>query len=259
MLLTIDVGNSNIVVAVYDNQKQRVFQQRFVTVKEKVSEFYRNWVRNDLLPLNQKIELTAYCIGSVVPAITADIIEIIETELKIKGMNVNTKTVPEFVVKLIDPTELGADFIATSIGAMAKYPLPIILADLGSATKISVLDSNGEFKGGIISPGIGISSEALTRFIPQLPAIKIEVPTRVIGNDTITSMQSGLLYGAIAMVEGLATKIESELGMQATKVVTGGYAAELYQAMKDFIYDDFILNEGLYEIYVSHVDSLSKY
>ena len=106
--------------------------------------------------------------------------------------------------------------------------------------------------------GIGISSEALTRFIPQLPAIKIEVPKKVIGNDTITSMQSGLLYGAIAMVEGLAMKIESELGMQATKVVTGGYAAELYQAMKDFIYDDFILNEGLYEIYVSHDDSESK-
>lgn len=258
MLLTIDVGNSNIVVAVYDNQKQRVFQQRFVTVKENVSEFYRNWVRHDLLPLNQKIELTAYCIGSVVPSITADIIEIIESELKIKGLNINTKTVPEFVVKLVDPTELGADFIATSVGAMAKYPLPIILADLGSATKISVLDSQGEFKGGIISPGIGISSEALTRFIPQLPAIKIEVPAKVIGNDTITSMQSGLLYGAIAMVEGLAVKIEAELGMQATKVVTGGYAAELYQAMKDFVYDDFILNEGLYEIYVSHVDSLSK-
>lgn len=258
MLLTIDVGNSNVVVAVYDNQKQRVFQQRFVTVKENVSDFYRDWVRHDLLPLSRKIELTAYCIGSVVPAITAEIIGIIESELKIKGVNVSTKTVPEFVVKLTDPTELGADFIATSVGAMAKYPLPIILADLGSATKISVLDSNGEFKGGIISPGIGISSEALTRFIPQLPAIKIEVPKKVIGNDTITSMQSGLLYGAIAMVEGLAMKIETELGMQATKVVTGGYAAELYQAMKDFIYDDFILNEGLYEIYVSHDDSESK-
>ncbi|MHC1734227.1 MAG: type III pantothenate kinase [Erysipelotrichaceae bacterium] len=249
MLLTIDIGNTNVVAVVYDEKKERRFTQRFQTVKENALEFYTTWLKSDLLPNIADLSISAYCLSCVVPSIVADVRFALTAELGVQGINVSTETVPDFIIHLTRPNELGADFIATAFGAMAKYDLPIILADLGSATKISVLNEKGEFEGGIISPGVGISIEALNRFIPHLPEIKMEVPTTVIGKDTITSMQSGWLYGTIASVEGLADKIEQELGMECVRVLTGGYSISLHSSFTGFAFDEFLLNEGLYEIY----------
>jgi type III pantothenate kinase len=252
MLLTLDIGNTNVVAVVYDNAKNNLFSQRFATVKEDAEAFYSLWLTNDIMPLQNGFSITSYCMSCVVPAITDDVINSIYKVLGIQGINLSLAIVPEFVVHLEDPRELGADFIATSYGAMAKYPLPIILADLGSATKISVLNSEGAFEGGIISPGLGISIEALNRFIPHLPAIKMEIPASVIGKNTINSMQSGWLLGTIASVEGLADKIEAELGKTATRVLTGGYSITLHDAFSGFIFDEYLLNEGLFEIDRKH-------
>ncbi len=249
MLLTIDIGNTNVVAVIYDEKKARRYTQRFQTMKEKPLEFYTNWLTSDLLPNIADLPVSAYCLSCVVPSIVDDVRTALTTVLGVKGVNVSTKTVPDFIVHLTRPDELGADFIATAFGAMAKYDLPIILADLGSATKISVLNARGEFEGGIISPGVGISIDALNRFIPHLPEIKMEVPTKVIGKDTITSMQSGWLYGTIASVEGLADKIEREVGMDCVRVLTGGYSISLHSSFTGFSFDEFLLNEGLYEIY----------
>jgi len=249
MLLTIDIGNTNVVAVIYDAKKTQRFSQRFPTIKEDTRSFYSNWLRNDILPLMGEFPLIGYCISCVVPIITEEVRSSIEEILHIQGINVSTTTVPDFVIHLTHPNELGADFIATAFGAMAKYDLPIILADLGSATKISVLNEKGEFEGGIISPGVGISIDALNRFIPHLPEIKMEVPTTVIGKDTVTSMQSGWLYGTIASVEGLADKIERELGKKCIRVLTGGYSIPLHPSFSGFAFDEFLLNEGLYEIY----------
>lgn len=248
MLLTIDIGNTNVVAVVYDENRTRLYTQRFATVKHDADVFYRTLIQKDFLPLLSEIEISSYCLSCVVPSITASVIEALESTLKIKGINLSTQTVPDFIIHLDKPSDLGADFIATSFGAMAKYRLPIVLADLGSATKISVLNSRGEFEGGIISPGVGISIDALNRFIPQLPEIKMEIPARVIGRDTITSMQSGWLHGTIAMVEGLADKIENELGQKATRVLTGGYSIPLHEGFPEFNFDEYLLNEGLFEI-----------
>jgi type III pantothenate kinase len=254
MLLTLDIGNTNVVAVVYDKNKNLVFSSRFVTIKQDALQFYSQWLHDNILPLRSEFRISAYCLSCVVPSITENVISSLNQVLGIDGINLTTKTVPEFVIHLAEPEDLGADFIATSYGAMAKYPLPIILADLGSATKISVINSKGEFEGGIISPGVGISIDALNRFIPHLPEIRMEVPKHIIGKDTVSSMQSGWLYGTITSVEGMAEKIEHELGEAATHVLTGGYSISLHHAFTGFSYDEYLLNEGLYEIYRKHAD-----
>lgn len=249
MLLTIDVGNSNLVAVVYDDHRHLVFDERIVTQKQNVATYYEDWLIRLLSKVNHLAAIEGVIFSSVVPSITRDIVDIIKSKTHLDPMIVSADLLSEFVVHLDQRNQLGADFIATSFGAMADYPLPAIVADLGSATKISVLNAKGEFEGGVIVPGVGISVEALVGFIKHLPEIELKVPDKVIGKNTILAMQSGLLYGVISSVEGLADRIETELGQPITRLLTGGYSKIVQAHMPTFIYDEFLLNNGLYEIY----------
>lgn len=249
MLLTIDVGNSNLVAVVYDKNRHRVFDERIVTQKQNVIAYYEEWLIRLLAQLEHLNAIEGVIFSSVVPSITDDIVSIIKDKTGFDPLIVSADLLEEFVIHLDERSHLGADFIATSYGAMADYPLPAIVADLGSATKISVLNAKGEFEGGVIVPGVGISVEALVGFIKHLPEIELKVPKKVIGKNTILAMQSGLLYGVIASVEGLADRIEDELGQPITRLLTGGYAKIVNAHMPKFVYDEFLLNNGLYEIY----------
>ena len=249
MLLTIDVGNSNLVAVVFDSHRKRVFDERIVTQKQNVIAYYEEWLIRLLAQLKNVNPIEGVIFSSVVPSITEDIVSIIKDKTGLDPMIVSSDLVKEFVIHLEERDHLGADFIATSYGAMADYPLPAIVADLGSATKISVLNVQGEFEGGVIVPGVGISVEALVGFIKHLPEIELKVPEKVIGKNTILAMQSGLLYGVISSVEGLADRIEVELGQPITRLLTGGYAKVVHAHMPKFVYDEFLLNNGLYEIY----------
>ena len=122
------------------------------------------------------------------------------------------------------------------------------MADLGSATKLSALNVDETFEGGVIIPGIRISRDALSSFIPHLPAIDIAVPKHVIGRDTISAMESGLMYGHIEAVRGLAARMAEELGEGTVKVLTGGFAAVVYPFLPEFIYEPHLLNDGLFAI-----------
>lgn len=250
MILTVDVGNSNLVAVIYDLNKQRIYDERLETQKENVVNYYKQWLDQLFSKKVDRETLTGVVLSSVVPAITNDLIHLLKEYTALDVYVVMASKLRDFKIHLKERDHIGADFIATSYGTMAKYPLPAIVADLGSATKISVINEHKEFRGGVIVPGIGVSSDALVRFIPHLPAVDLTLPTHVIGSDTIEAMQSGVLYGAIATVEGLADKIEKELGLPVTRIITGGYAKIIYQAMPDFIYDEFLLSEGLYEIFI---------
>jgi len=120
MLLTIDIGNTNVVAVVYDENRTRLYTQRFATVKHEADVFYRTWIQRDLLPLYNENKISSYCLSCVVPSITTTVIEALESVLNIKGINLSTQTVPDFIIHLDKPSELGADFIATSFGPMAK-------------------------------------------------------------------------------------------------------------------------------------------
>lgn len=249
MLITIDIGNSNIVCVVYSASKERLYDKRFETIKENIEEAYPKFVKEELLFLKVRFNCEAVMLSNVVPAIDQVIFNALKEGLAIDVYRCDLSTVPAFKVMLDDPRELGADFIATSYGAMAKYPLPIIVADLGSATKVSALNLEGNFAGGIIMPGLRIAQDALNRFIPHLPQIPLVVPKSVLGSDTITSMQAGLMYSTIDSIEGIARRIESSFNAKCSKVLTGGLSILIHDDTKDFVYEPYLLNEGLFEIY----------
>lgn len=249
MLITIDIGNSNIVCVVYSNQKERLYDKRFETIKENIEEAYSKFVKDELLFLKERFDCEAVMLSNVVPAIDQVVFNALKEVLAIDVYRCDLSTVPNFKVMLDDPRELGADFIATSFGAMAKYPLPIIVADLGSATKVSALNLDGDFAGGIIMPGLRIAQDALNRFIPHLPQIPLIVPESVLGSDTITAMQAGLMYSTIDSIEGIAARIETSFNAKCTKILTGGLSVLIHKDTKDFVYEPYLLNEGLFEIY----------
>ena len=248
MLLTIDIGNSNIVVVCYDDQKQKYYDGRYETVKENVENYYRQWITKELLPLKNKLKIDRFVLSSVVPKITDVFLGLLNTILEIKGVNCTLDLVKGFEVKLTQPSDIGADFIATSFGALAKYDCPFVIADLGSATKLSALSKDFVFEGGVILPGIKISRDALSAFIPHLPQIAIEVPSTVIGKDTIHAMESGLMYGHIDSVIGIAERMAQELNDPTTKILTGGFANVVYPYLPEFKFEPFLLNDGLFEI-----------
>ncbi len=248
MLLTIDIGNSNIVVVVYDDQKNRLFDGRYETVKENIEAYYTQWIVKELWPLKQRFGIDRFIISSVVPLVAPDFLSLLPKLLEIKGVNLTLDLVKDFKVKLQHPSDIGADFIATSFGAFAKYKMPCVIADLGSATKLTALSKKSVFEGGVIIPGIKISRDALSSFIPHLPSIAIEVPSTVIGKDTIHAMESGLMYGHIDSVKGIAERMAVELGHPTTKILTGGFSNVVHHHLPEFEFEPFLLNDGLYEI-----------
>lgn len=254
MLLTIDIGNSNIVCVVYSSEKEHLYDARYETIKEDIEIAYDEFVLKHILPLKQKYDLNAFIVSSVVPIVDGVFFNTVERYLKIKGIKCTPDVVPEFKILLNNPNELGADFIATSYGAMAKYKLPIIVADLGSATKLSALNVKGEFAGGIIMPGLRIAQDALNRFIPHLPTIPLVIPKSVLGIDTITAMQAGLMFSTIDSIVGIAKRIEFEFDHDCVKILTGGLSVLIKNDTKSFVYEPFLLNEGLFEIYQKFVD-----
>ena len=144
MLLTIDIGNSNIVCVVYSDSKEKLYDARYETIKEDVKSAYKDFVLNQIYPLKDKYNLEAFIVSSVVPSVDQVFFETVEISLGIKGYKCTTETVSEFEILLMNPKELGADFIATSYGAMCKYKTPIVVADLGSATKLHQLNKIGK-------------------------------------------------------------------------------------------------------------------
>ena len=147
--------------------------------------------------------------------------------------------------------EIGADRIANAVASKAKYPLPVIVIDFGTATTFDILDKNSRFIGGIIAPGLKIQANSLAQFTSKLPKLKIEQPKNAIGKDTISAMLSGIVLGHKAMIKGMIKKCEEELGQKATVVATGGYSPILFDNMEntfDYIDKDLTLF-GLKELY----------
>lgn len=249
MLLTIDIGNSNIVLAIYTAHKERVYDARFETLKLNPELAYAQWIQEILVPLKDKYHLSDFILSSVVPSITDIFYTLTQSYLSLSGMNCTLNLTPQFKILLDNPNELGADFIATSFGALAKYSLPILIADMGSATKVSALNTEGEFAGGVIMTGLKVSQDALYQFIPHLPVIPMEIPKHVLGTDTVSAMQSGLMFSSIDTILGISHRIDEQFGQTCVKILTGGLANLIHHALPDFHFEPFLLNEGLFEIY----------
>lgn len=242
MLLTIDVGNSNTVFVIYDGDTI-VSEKRLITLKKDFSDYYTSNLRD----LDYTFD--GVIVSCVVPVVLEAIVAACESSLGIIPSVVSASNMKNFEILLENPEEIGADFIATSIGALAKYNAPVIVADIGSATKLTLTDVDHRFAGGVILPGLGTSVKGLTEFIPHLPEVGLVVPEHVVGTSTISAIQSGIMYGLIAQIEGIANRMEKEKGISCVKVLTGGYARLIKAYLPEFIYDDTLLNDGLQTMY----------
>lgn len=245
MLLTLDVGNSNLVAVGFDKDGNHLFENRLVTYKEDGYDRFVEWFQSLCKP-----ELVEdVIIASVVPSIQHQIIDAVIKIFKKEPILLTVDLVEDFVIHLKNKREIGADFIATAYGAKAKGVAPVIIADFGSATKVSVLNQDFQFMGGVIMPGLEVINDALVRFIPHLPKVELQFPNQVIGTDTVSAIQSGLLYGTIGSIEGIVKRVEEEMNTPMKKIVTGGLSNVLALQMPDYIFDPFLLNDGLYAIY----------
>lgn len=251
MLVAVDIGNTNITIGLYSEDKL-IFVSRLATERLRMPDQYAAELSAifRLHSINTS-DFDGAIISSVVPELTNIIKEAIgyitgQTPIVI-GPGVKTG----LNIKIDNPAQLGADLVAGAVGAIAKYPLPCLVLDMGTATKISVIDSNGNYRGCTISPGVKISLNALSAGASQLSAIALEAPPSAIGTNTITSMQAGIVLGSAAMIEGLCKKIEASLGEKTASIVaTGGIAADIIRYCDiDIQHDPDLILDGLRVIY----------
>lgn len=255
MILAIDIGNSNIVVGILD-EGEILFVERLSTNRQKTELEYAIDLENILrLHSLAPADIAGGILTSVVPPISETVRRSAE---KILGKNIllvspAMDTGLRFLVER--PESLGSDRIVDSVGAVSQYPLPLILFDMGTATTVSAIDREGNYLGGIISPGVRVALESLTLHTAQLPGISLEAPPRAIGTNTIDSMKSGIIYGTAALVDGLIRRLKKEVGEDASVVATGGLARFILPYCRTPIhYDENLLMKGLWQLYLNNQD-----
>jgi type III pantothenate kinase len=231
MLLAIDLGNTNTVLGVYDGDSL-VMHWRLSTQKERTVDEYGILLRN--LFAFEKIDakkIRRVIVASVVPPLDAVLHEMVSAYFSVKPVFVTHENAG-IPVLYDDPREVGADRIVNAVAVMHKYGKPAIVVDFGTATTFDAITAAGEYQGGVIAPGIVISAEALYEHAAKLPRIEIQKPPNVIGSSTVASMQSGLFYGYVALVDGIIGRMTKELGPNTRVIGTGGQASFISQETK---------------------------
>jgi type III pantothenate kinase len=227
LLLTVDIGNTNTVLGVHDGSTLKV-HWRLTTRREQTADEYGILVRNLFAASGVSPEqLGGVAIASVVPPLTPVLEALARTYLGQRPLVVEPGVETGMPILYEPPGDVGADRIVNGVAAFAAFGGPVIVVDFGTATTLDVVTRQGEYAGGVICPGIGISADALFQRAARLPRVEVRNPGRTIGRSTITSIQSGLYFGYASMVEGIIGRIRSELREPARVVATGGLAETL--------------------------------
>lgn len=250
MLIAIDIGNTQIKIGVYD-KKELCFSSNIASLHEYTCDQYAIEIKNILYLYGCKFtKITGAIVSSVVPSVGNSVILAIKKLCGITPLMIGPGIKTGLNIKIDNPAQLGGDLVVGAVAAIALYPLPSIIFDFGTATKISVLDRNGSFLGCAITAGINISIDALAERTATLPKIVADVPKNIIGTNSVESMRSGLIYGNTALIDNMTARIERELGEKATIILTGGMAHLLKEyCMREVIFTDSLLLEGLRIIY----------
>jgi type III pantothenate kinase len=224
MLLTIDIGNTNVTLGLYEGETL-AHHWRMATSREQMPDEYGILMSNLLEHCGiQPKALEGICMASVVPPLTSRVIEACNKYLDAEPLNVDYATKTGVTILIDDPKGLGADRLVDVVAVKKLYGSPACVVDFGTATTFDAIDANGAYIGGAIAPGIGISAEALVKYTAQLPRVDLQVPPNVIGKNTIHAMQSGLLFGYISMTEGMVARFKKQLGPEMKVIATGGLA-----------------------------------
>lgn len=250
MVLLIDIGNTNIVLGISQNNKiMNTF--RYVTNSSLTEDDYYQKISSSLNEYLMDDVVEGAIISSVVPQLDYVFHQLIEKYYKVRPMNVGPGLKSCIQIKIENPKQLGADLLCDAVGAYTKYGGPTLIIDMGTATKLIVVSKNKEFLGGAICAGIKGSMDSLITTTSKLSRTSLEVPKKIINGDTSKCIQSGILYGHIAMIEGLVEKAKIEIGDQSTKVVvTGGYSNVVKGYLNsNYIFDDNLLLDGMLFIY----------
>ncbi|MCG6922023.1 MAG: type III pantothenate kinase [Acidobacteria bacterium] len=227
MLLTVDLGNTNTVLGVFEGSELRV-HWRLTTRREQTADEYGVLVRNLFASSTlEPAQITGVALASVVPPLTPVLVELSRQYLGHEPLVVEPGVKTGMPILYEPPADVGADRILNGVAAFATFGGPVVVLDFGTATTFDVITKRGEYAGGVICPGIGVSADALFQRAARLPRVDIRDPGAVIGRSTVTSMQSGLYYGYAAMCEGVIGRIRDELGEPVSVVATGGLAETL--------------------------------
>lgn len=250
MLLAIDIGNTNTVIGVYAGSKL-THDWRLETKKERTTDEWAVYLKQlfQFKGLNLE-QISGVVISNVVRPMERPILEMCRKYLHHEPLLVGPSIRIDMTIHTDRPEEVGADRIVNAIAAHHIYKQPLIVVDFGTATTFDYVSANGDYEGGVILPGIGISADALFRQADQLQRIEMTKPLRVIGKNTIECLQSGIYYGYIGMIDAMIERMEAEIGHRTKVIATGGFANKICADSKriDQVCDHLTL-EGLYLIY----------
>lgn len=249
MVLLLDLGNTNLYVGVYQNGSL-IKEYRTDSDPNRSADMYQTLLKNFLVGAAlSPSDFDGAIIASVIPSLTYSIVRAVENLINKKCLIVGNGLKSGISIRIDNPNELGADLVADSVGAISKYSYPCIICDLGTANKFLVVDCHGHFVGCVISPGIKTAGKALSSGAAQLMDISYIAPKHVIGKNSPDSLNSGAIYGTVALIEGMTSMIEKELGYSTTHILTGGNSILVNNYINGYIYDPSLILEGLYVIY----------
>lgn len=251
MILTIDIGNTNIACGVYDGDKL-ITTFRMATKDIKTEDEYGNIIiqcmQTDKIDIKK---IDGMIIASDVPALNFTFTRLGRKYFNLDPLFVDQNIKSGIAIKIESPKQLGPDLLVGAVAANQKFPdQNNLIIDLGTATTMTIVTKEKEFIGGIIYPGMRSSLVGLATNAAALPHVELETPTTIIGKDTITSMQSGMMYGYAAMIDGMIKKFKEEFGDDLNVILTGGYAVKVCNMISEnAILDSRLLLDGLKYLY----------
>lgn len=250
MILTIDIGNTNIVLGGFDDEKLR-FISRISTNAKKTDAEYATKLKSILSLYGvDESEVSGAAISSVVPILTQTMANAIKIVFNVKAVIVGPGIKTGINLLADNPAQVGADLICACVATAKLYTPPVLIIDMGTATKFMLVDESKSFTGVSIMPGVEISLKALTGGAAQLPQISLVPPKKLLGTNTIDCMRSGIIYGNAAMLDGMIDRIGDEVKSELTIVATGGLSRSIIPYCRhDVILDDDLILKGLLIIY----------